>query len=106
MALTKINFNLIYHCIKLKLSSYFSFIDEARCARNIRFPSACLPFQMPNDIHSSEISKAELWFHKQEDYLDQHNQTFVISEVTHWDTKRSFQKNNPIAIQETSLTSK
>ncbi|CAG9816776.1 unnamed protein product [Phaedon cochleariae] len=82
----------------------FPYADEARCSRTIRFPSACLPFQMPNDIHSSEVSTAELWFHKESDMLDEHNQTFVISEVTHWDARRSFQKTTPIAIQETSLT--
>ncbi|KAG5860816.1 hypothetical protein JTB14_038117 [Gonioctena quinquepunctata] len=59
---------------------------------------------MPNDIHSTDVSTAELWFHKKSDILDEHNQTFVISEVAHWDTHRSFQKITPIAIQETSLT--
>ncbi|CAG9828238.1 unnamed protein product [Diabrotica balteata] len=82
----------------------FPYEDEARCSKTIRFPSACLPFQMPNDIHTSEVASAELWFHKEKDFLDEHNQTFVIYEVAHWDTKKSFQKTTPIAIQETSLT--
>ncbi|XP_019873441.1 inhibin beta chain [Aethina tumida] len=77
--------------------------DEAKCLKKIRVPSACLPFQMPNDIYTSDVSSAELWFHKKEDILDQHNQTFVISEVAHWDTNKSFQKTKPIAIQETHL---
>nr|XP_023024639.1 growth/differentiation factor 8-like [Leptinotarsa decemlineata] len=81
----------------------FPYEDEARCLRTIRFPSACLPFQMPNDIHSVDVNTAELWFHKESDFLDEHNQTFIISEVAHWDTNRSFQKTTPIAIQETSL---
>ncbi|XP_028139715.1 growth/differentiation factor 8 [Diabrotica virgifera virgifera] len=82
----------------------FPYEDKARCSNTIRFPSACLPFQMPNDIHTSEVASAELWFHKEKDFLDEHNQTFVIYEVAHWDTKKSFQKTTPIAIQETSLT--
>lgn len=49
------------------------------------------------------MSKAELWIHKEKDPLDEHNQTFVISEVAHWDTNKSFQKTKPIAIQETNI---
>jgi TGF-beta receptor len=82
----------------------FPYEDEARCLRKIRFPSVCVPFQMPTDIHSTDVSTAELWFHKEPDSLDSHNQTFVVSEVAHWDTNKSFQKTKPIAIQETSLT--
>ncbi|XP_060537411.1 inhibin beta chain-like [Cylas formicarius] len=82
----------------------FPYEDAARCLRKIRFPSACLPFQMPRDIRSSEVSSAELWFHKKKDTMDSHNQTFVISEVAHWDTNKSFQKTKPIAIRETSLS--
>ncbi|KAJ3639354.1 hypothetical protein Zmor_002717 [Zophobas morio] len=82
----------------------FPYEDEAKCLRKIRFPSACVPFQMPNDIHATDVSLVELWFHKVPDNLDSHNQTIVVSEVAHWDTNRSFQKTKPIAIQETSLT--
>lgn len=72
--------------------------------RKIRFPSACVPFQMPADIQSTDVSNAELWFYKEADNLDSHNQTFVVSEVAHWDTNKLFQKTKPIAIQETNLT--
>ncbi|XP_050314502.1 growth/differentiation factor 8 [Anthonomus grandis grandis] len=78
--------------------------DEAKCFRKVHYPSACLPFQMPNDIHSSDVSTAELWFHKKADIMDKHNQTFIISEVAHWDKNKSFQKTNPVAIQDTSIT--
>lgn len=61
---------------------------------------------MPNDIHSSDVSTAELWFHKKPDVMDGHNQTFIIYEVAHWDTNKSFQKTNPIAIQDTNLKGK
>lgn len=84
----------------------YKLTDDARCDRKKRFPSACLPFQMPADIHTTEVSTAELWFHKETDELDSHNQTFVISEVAHWDSNRSFQKTKPIAIRETNLTGK
>ncbi|XP_019765468.2 bone morphogenetic protein 2 [Dendroctonus ponderosae] len=77
--------------------------DEARCLRKVNYPSACLPFQMPNDIHSSDVSTAELWFHKKADIMDAHNQTFIIYEVAHWDTNKSFQKTNPIAIRDTNI---
>ncbi|KAK9890116.1 hypothetical protein WA026_008926 [Henosepilachna vigintioctopunctata] len=82
----------------------FPYEDDTSCSKNTRFPSACLPFQMPTDIYTSDVSFAELRFHKEADDFDSHNQTFVISEITHWDAKKSFQKNKPIAIQETSLT--
>ncbi|KAH1029836.1 hypothetical protein HUJ05_002995 [Dendroctonus ponderosae] len=58
---------------------------------------------MPNDIHSSDVSTAELWFHKKADIMDAHNQTFIIYEVAHWDTNKSFQKTNPIAIRDTNI---
>lgn len=47
-----------------------------------------------------------LFFYKEADDSDSHNQTFVISEVAHWDSKRSFEKTKPIAILETNKESK
>ncbi|KAF2882318.1 hypothetical protein ILUMI_23883 [Ignelater luminosus] len=82
----------------------FPYEDQARCMKKVRYPSACLPFQLPSDIHASDISTAELWFYKQPDSEDCHNQTFLINEVAHWDTKKSFQKTTPIAIHQTNLT--
>lgn len=82
----------------------FPYEDEARCLKKIRFPTACLPFQLPSDIHTMDVSTALLWFHKEKDILDEHNQTFVVSEVAHWDTNKSFQKTKPIAILETNQT--
>ncbi|VEN42597.1 unnamed protein product [Callosobruchus maculatus] len=84
--------------------SLLEFSDNARCLTTYRYPAACVPFQMPNDIHVSEVSNAELWFRKDEHLMDSHNQTFVVSEVAHWDTNKSFKKSTPVAIQETSLT--
>lgn len=79
------------------------FSDEARCLKRLRYPSACLPFQLPSDIHASDVSSAELWFYKLPDAYDSRNQTIVVSEVAHWDSNVSFQKTKPIAIKETSL---
>lgn len=79
------------------------FTDESKCSRKKRNPSACLPFELPTDLDPGDISKAELWIYKVPDVLDSHNQTFVVSEVAHWDTNRSFQKTKPIAIQETHI---
>ncbi|KAL3289750.1 hypothetical protein HHI36_023147 [Cryptolaemus montrouzieri] len=84
----------------------FPYEDDTTCSKNTRFPSACLPFKMPTDIYPSDVSFAELRFHKEADDFDSHNQTFVISEITHWDAKKKFPKNKPIAIQETSLSEK
>ncbi|GLV43047.1 dawdle [Carabus blaptoides fortunei] len=77
--------------------------DKIKCPRKKRNPSACLPFQIPADLHPSDVSMAELWVYKKLDILDSHNQTFLISEVAHWDSKRSFQKTKPIAMKETHI---
>lgn len=81
-------------------------LEQARCMRKVRYPSACLPFQLPSDIHASDLSTAELWFYKKADSEDAHNQTFIITETAHWDTKKSFQKTTPIAIQQSNLSGK
>lgn len=56
---------------------------------------------MPADLHADDVSTAELWFYKERDILDSHNQTFVVSEVAHWDSNKNFQKTKAIAIQST-----
>ncbi|KAJ8955339.1 hypothetical protein NQ318_003433 [Aromia moschata] len=65
------------------------YADNPHCLKKTRFPSACLPFQMSTDIHNSDVSTAELWFHKEQDDMDSHNQTFVLSEIAHCDTKKN-----------------
>ena len=80
--------------------------DTARCLQKNRHPSACVPLKLLNDIQASDVSSAELWFHKLGDRYDDHNQTFIISEVTHWDLNRSFEKMKTIAIKETDLSGK
>lgn len=65
-----------------------------------------MPLKLSSDIQASDVSSAELWFHKLGDKCDGHNQTFIISEITHWDLNRSFQKMKTIAIKETDLSGK
>lgn len=82
------------------------FIDAVKCTRKKKNPSACLPFQIPADLHPDDVSMAELWIYKKKDILDSHNQTFLVSEVAHWDSKLSFQKTKPIAMKETHISGK
>lgn len=82
----------------------FPYEEQARCMKKVRHPSACLPFQLPSDIHAADLSTAELWFHKEPDVQDSNGQTFVVTEVAHWDSKKSFQKTTPIAIHQTNIT--
>ncbi|KAF5294836.1 hypothetical protein FQA39_LY00320 [Lamprigera yunnana] len=82
----------------------FPYEDQARCNKKMRFPSACLPFQLPSDIDAADLSTAELWFHKEPDQQDHTGQTFVITEVAYWDSRKNFQKTTPIAIHHTNLT--
>ncbi|KAB0800954.1 hypothetical protein PPYR_05308 [Photinus pyralis] len=82
----------------------FPYEEQARCMKKVRHPSVCLPFQLPSDIHAIDLSTAELWIYKEPDELDGNGQTFVVTEVAHWDTKKSFQKTTPIAIHHTNLT--
>ncbi|XP_018322728.1 inhibin beta A chain [Agrilus planipennis] len=82
----------------------FPYEDEAKCVRKVQYPSACLPFVLPKDVHASEVSTAELWVYKKADSEDIHNQTFIVSEIAHWDAKKSFQKTTPIYINQTTVT--
>jgi TGF-beta receptor len=45
----------------------------------------------------------ELWLYKETDHRDSHNQTFVVSEVAHWDLNQSIQKSKYLAIHETDV---
>lgn len=42
--------------------------------------------------------------YKLPDLIDNNNLTFIVTEVSHWDTKKSFLKSNPIAIRSTNET--
>lgn len=73
---------------------------------NELYPSACFTIDLPGDVDAMDVSVAALWLYKESDDLDSHNQTFLISTVDHWDSKRSFQKTKAIAILDTSVESK
>ncbi|XP_059622023.1 inhibin beta B chain [Phlebotomus argentipes] len=84
-----------------KTTQKIIFLEEDRrlCSRDAQ----CFSFQIPSDVLSAEVEQATLWLYKMPDSLDSHNQTFVISEMAHWDPARKFPKRNPLAIHETSV---
>lgn len=49
------------------------------------------------------MTSAQLWFYKEFDENDDLNQTFVLSELDHWDLDRHFEKNTVLAIFETDI---
>ncbi|XP_033215553.1 growth/differentiation factor 8 [Belonocnema kinseyi] len=66
-------------------------------------PAACFTFYLPNEMQFVSVTSAELWFYKEQDANDNFNQTFVLSELDHWDQSGSFEKNTIMAILETSI---
>ena len=66
-------------------------------------PAACFTFNLPAEIVFVHVTSAELWFYKGTDENDDFNQTFVLSELDHWDQGGSFEKNTIMAIFETSI---
>ncbi|KAJ8664951.1 hypothetical protein QAD02_006613 [Eretmocerus hayati] len=66
-------------------------------------PAACFTFFLPGEMEFVAVTSAELWFYKEEDKNDSFNQTFVLSELDHWDQRGSFEKNTMLAIFETTI---
>ncbi|KAK0174122.1 hypothetical protein PV328_007233 [Microctonus aethiopoides] len=66
-------------------------------------PAACFTFNLPTEIQFSDVTSADLWFYKENDENDVYGQTFVLSELDHWDQGGSFEKNTIMAIFETSI---
>ncbi|XP_012252428.2 inhibin beta A chain [Athalia rosae] len=64
----------------------------------------CFTFVLSHEMQFVGVTSAELWFYKESDNNDIVHQTFVISEVDHWDVGRSFQKNSIMTIFETSVS--
>lgn len=50
-----------------------------------------------------DVTSAQLWFYKEYDENDDRNQTFVLSELDHWDLYGNFEKNMIMAIFETDI---
>uniref|UniRef100_A0A1B0EYE3 TGF-beta family profile domain-containing protein n=1 Tax=Phlebotomus papatasi TaxID=29031 RepID=A0A1B0EYE3_PHLPP len=85
-----------YSGVPLRISRL---IDHRLCSRDAQ----CFSFQIPSDVHADEVESANLWLYKLPDPMDSHNQTFVISELAHWDPARKFPKRSPLAIHETPV---
>ncbi|KOC59355.1 Growth/differentiation factor 8 [Habropoda laboriosa] len=65
--------------------------------------SACFTFYLPNEMQFVDVTTAQLWFYKGYDDNDDMNQTFVLSELDHWDLSGNFEKNTIMAIFETDI---
>ncbi|XP_076303523.1 activin beta chain dawdle [Lasioglossum baleicum] len=66
-------------------------------------PAACFTFYLPNEMQFLDVTSAQLWFYKEYDENDDLNQTFVLSELDHWDLDGNFEKNTMVAIFETDI---
>ncbi|XP_072756539.1 growth/differentiation factor 8 isoform X2 [Anoplolepis gracilipes] len=67
-------------------------------------PAACFTFYLPNEMLYVDVTSAELWFYKEQvENDDELKQTFVLSELDHWDLGGSFEKNTVMAIFETDI---
>lgn len=69
-------------------------------------PAACFTFYLPNEMQFVDVTSAQLWFYKEYDENDDLNQTFVLSELDHWDLSGNFEKNMIMAIFETDIGGK
>ncbi|XP_066581465.1 growth/differentiation factor 8 [Prorops nasuta] len=82
--------------------------DSIKCRQNSNHltgfnPAACFTFYLPNEMQFVDVTSAQLWFYKEYDENDDLNQTFVLSELDHWDQSGSFEKNTIMAIFETNI---
>ncbi|XP_020294649.1 inhibin beta B chain [Pseudomyrmex gracilis] len=83
--------------------------DSTMCRQNSNHitgfsPAACFTFYLPKEMLYVDVTLAELWFYKEQvENDDELNQTFVLSELDHWDQGGSFEKNIIMAIFETDV---
>ncbi|XP_036146957.1 growth/differentiation factor 8 isoform X2 [Monomorium pharaonis] len=67
-------------------------------------PATCFTFDLPNEMLYVDVTAAELWFYKEQvENDDELKQTFVLSELDHWDLGGRFEKNTVRAIFETDI---
>ncbi|KYM82064.1 Inhibin beta A chain [Atta colombica] len=67
-------------------------------------PAVCFTFYLPNEMLYVDVTSAELWFYKEQvENIDELKQTFVLSELDHWDQGGRFEKNTFMAIFETDI---
>ncbi|KAG8239780.1 hypothetical protein J437_LFUL019323 [Ladona fulva] len=86
---------------ELRVINFLS--EKILCMPASQDPSACFTFRLPAELEAEDVTVAQLWFYKERDRLDNHNQTLVISEVALWDRNRSYQKTKLLAIESTSI---
>ncbi|XP_014468682.1 PREDICTED: inhibin beta A chain [Dinoponera quadriceps] len=81
--------------------------DATKCHHSsnhlVEFSATCFTFYLPNEMQFVDVTSAQLWFYKEYDENDYLNQTFVLSELDHWDQGGSFEKNTVMAIFETDI---
>lgn len=65
---------------KTIISNVFSISDIPKCSRRPTYPTACLTFQLPDDMIRSDVSKAELWIHKNSEIPRGSNHSITIME--------------------------
>lgn len=71
----------------------------------INYPTVCVRYQIPDDIIPSDVSKAELWIHKQKN-VNGRNESIIISEEVHGIEGRLRPLRIPSVIEETLLIGK
>ncbi|XP_071440250.1 inhibin beta B chain [Hetaerina americana] len=67
-------------------------------------PSTCFTFRLPTELVADDVTAAQLWIYKERgsSYLG-HNQTFVVSDASHWELSGGGRKPKYIASQTTSI---
>lgn len=77
--------------------------DSKKCRQRSNHLTACFTFYLPNEMQFVDVTSAQLWFYKEYGENDGRNQTFVLSELDHWDLYGNFEKNVIMAIFETDI---
>lgn len=83
---------------KINFCFFFSFhsIDDEKCKGVENFGSyMCFTFQIPDDMDYRDVDAAELWVYRQPDPNANEAQSFLISEIESWGSKKI---NKPFAI--------
>lgn len=72
------------------------FSDNEKCKGVENFGSyMCFTFEIPADIDYNDVDAAELWVYRQPDPTANEAQSFLVSEIESWDSKKI---NKPFAI--------
>lgn len=71
-------------------------LDDEKCKGVENFGSyMCFTFEIPADIDYNDVDAAELWVYRQPDPNANEAQSFLVSEIESWDSKKI---NKPFAI--------